>query len=73
MYLFQITFLIRLLHNSEQEFPAVFSKSLLVIHFQYSNVYVNPNLPNYPPLHLLPALITISLFSKSVSLLLFCK
>ena len=48
MYLFfQSLFPFRLLHSTEQ-FPVLYNGSLLVIHFAYSTVYINPKLPNYP-------------------------
>ena len=56
------------------EFPVLYSRSLLVIHFKYSRVYMSipksliipfPH-PSRPPT-------TISSFSKSVSLFLFYK
>ena len=65
----------RLPHNTEQSSICYipYNRSLLVIHFKYSNVYVSiPNSPTIPSLHSsLPA--TISSFSKTVNLFMFCK
>ena len=73
---FQIPFPFKLLHNTEQsslcytEGPA----SLLVIHLKYGSVFMStPNsltIPAHP--HPSP-MVTISLFSKFVSLFLSCK
>ena len=52
------------------EFPVLYSRSLLVIYFIYSSVYVSIRIsqfiPPFPPA-------TISLFSTSVTLFVFCK
>ena len=69
--LFQILFPFRLLQNIE--FPVLYSRSLLVIYFKYGSVCMSiPNSQGIPPPHLSP-LVTISLFSKSVSLFAFYK
>ena len=53
------------------EFSALHSKSLLAIHLQYSSGYMSiPNSLAIPPPHPSP-LVTMSVFSKSVSLFLF--
>ena len=58
------------------EFRVLYSRSLLAIHFTYSSVYISiPNSPlslppNHPPP---PPTATINLYSKSLSLFLFCK
>ena len=64
----------RLLLNIEQSSLCyTVSRALLVIHFKYSSVYMsNPNSLTIPSLHPFP-LVTVSSFSKSVSLFLFCK
>ena len=55
------------------EFYVLHSKSLLVIYFKYSSVYMPvPNPLIIPSLHRSP-LAPISSFSKAVSLFLFCK
>ena len=66
--IFQILLPFRLLQNIE-----LYRRSLLVIYFKYSSVYMSvPNSQSILPPHLSP-LVTISLFSKSMSLSLFCK
>ena len=62
--LFQILFPYRLLSRV----PVLYVRSLLVIYFLYSCVYVNPKLPAS-----LSPLVTVSLFSKSECLFLLCK
>ena len=58
-------------HNIEQHSWA-HSRSLLVIHFKYNSVYMSiPNTLTIPSPQLSP--VTMSSFSKAVSLLLFCK
>ena len=48
-------------------------RSWLIIHFKYSSVYMSvPNSQSIPPSHS-PCLLTISSFSKSVSLPPFCN
>ena len=71
--LFQILFSYRLSQNTE--FPVLYSRPVLLIHLIYSSVYVyvNPNLPIYPSPPLPPPRVTISLFSTSVTLFLFCR
>ena len=71
--IFQFLFSIRLLTEYWAEFLLLYSKSLLVIHFKYSvDVYKSiPSSLSLPTTH--PRPVTISLFSKSVSLFLFCK
>ena len=68
--LFQILFLFRLFQYCA-EFLVPYSKSLLVIYFKYSSVYIPiPNTLTIPPHQpFLP--VTINFFSKSVNL--FCK
>ena len=54
------------------EFPVIYSRSWLVVHFEHSTVYMS--IPH--SLTLSPALypaVTESLFSKAVSLFLICK
>ena len=53
------------------EFPVLHRGSLLVIHFTYGNVYMS--IPNSLTNPLSSPLVTISSFSKSVSLFLICK
>ena len=54
------------------EFPVIHSRSLLVVHFEHSTVYMSiPHSLTLSPA-LYPAL-TESLFSKAVSLFLICK
>ena len=65
--LFQILSPFRLLQNVE--FPVLYNRSLLVIYFKYNSVYMLIQ----PPDLSLPTLVTIRLFSASVSLFLFCK
>ena len=50
--------------------PGKSSRSLLIVYFVYSIVYMFILI--YPPSHLSP-LVTVSLLSTSVSLFLFCK
>ena len=51
------------------EFSVLYSRSLLVIYFKYNSVYMSiPNSLIIPPPHPSP-LVTISSFSKSVSVL----
>ena len=58
-------------HNIEQS-SWVHGRSLLVIHFKYSSVYMSiPNTLTIPSPQL--SQVTVSSFSKAVSLLLFCK
>ena len=65
----------RLPHNTEQSSICYipYNRSLLVIHFKYSSVYVSiSNSPTIPSLHPSPPA-TVSSFSKSVNLFMFCK
>ena len=49
------------------EFPVLHSRSLLIIYFIYSSVYMSTPISHFiPPCYVSP-LVTISLFSKSVS------
>ena len=66
---FQILFLYCSLQSIEQSFLCYTVGSYYLFYIQQF-VYINPNLPIYPPLY---PLITINLFSISVTLLLFCK
>ena len=54
------------------EFPVVHSRSLLVIYFIYSSIYMSVPISLFipPPLYLLVA---VSLFSTSVNQFLFCR
>ena len=56
----------RVLQNIENSSPMLYCRSLFV------SIYVNPNLLFILPPHF-SALVSISLFSMSVSLFLFCK
>ena len=68
----QTPLLSRMPHNIEQN-SMCYSRSLLVIHFKYSNVYLSlPNSLTITSPHLF-ILATISSFCKSMSLFLFCK
>ena len=51
--------------------PVLYSSFLLVIYFVYSHVYMSVPSPNLSPSPALSPLITINLFSKSVTLFLF--
>ena len=53
-------------------FPVLYSKSLLFIYFIYGNVHLLIPYSQFIPTPPFP-LVTISLFSMSVSLFLFCK
>ena len=56
------------------EFRMLYTRSLLVIHFKYSSVYMSiPKSLSNPSPHPSPNPATISPFSKTVSLFLFCK
>ena len=67
--LFKILFPYGSLQNVE--FPLLYSRSLLVIYFIYSNVYMSIPVSQFiPPLF---SLLTIRLFSTSITLSLFCK
>ena len=48
MYIYMYPFPIRIITDYWVEFPVLYSKSLLIICFVYSGVYVNPNLLIYP-------------------------
>ena len=73
--LFKIASPFRLLQNTEQNSLLLYSRSLLVICFKYSSVYMSiPNFQSISPPTL--PLVTISYktsFSKLVSLFLFCQ
>ena len=51
----------------------LYSRSLLVIYFIYSSVYLSISNSQSIPLNTPSSLVTISAISKSVSLILFCK
>ena len=55
-----------------REFPVLYSRSFLIIYFVFSYVYMLISNSEFIPLPVV-ALVTISLFSKSVSLFLVCK
>ena len=60
-------------YHTTLKFPVLHSRPLLIIHFKYSSVYMSiPNSLILPSPHPY-ALVTINLFSKSVSLFLFYK
>ena len=65
----QTPLLSRLAHNSWAEFHVLCNRSLLVIHFKCSSVYMT--FPKSLTIPFPPAV--VSPFSKSVSLFLFCK
>ena len=70
--LFQIASPFRLLQNIEQNSLLLYSRSLLVICFKYGSMYMSiPNFQSISPPTLPP--VTLSSFSKSVSLFLFCQ
>ena len=52
--------------------PVLYSRSLLVIHFIYSSVYMSIPMSQFNPPPCYP-LVTVSLFSTSVTLFLFCR
>ena len=69
---FSDPFAIQIITEYWGEFPVLYSRSLLASHSVYHIVYMpvlNPQSIPPPP----SPLVNISLFSKSVSLLLFCK
>ena len=55
------------------EFPVLYSRSILVICFIYSSVYMSVLVFQFIPPPLTPPAVTISLFSTSVTLFLFCR
>ena len=70
---FPVSFPIQIISECWVEFPVLYSRSFLIIHFIYSSVYMLiPNSYFIPPPHVSP-LVTISLFLRSMSLFLFCK
>ena len=71
IYIFKGYFPLQVLRDIVQ-FPVVYSKSLLVIYFIYSCMYLLIPTPNLS-LPLLFPLVTVNLFSMSMGLFLFCK
>ena len=70
---FSDSFLIKVFPEYWVEFPVLYSRSLLLIYVICSSIRIfTPSSWFIPTPHLSP-LVTISLFSKSVSLSLFCK
>ena len=69
--LFQVPFPIRSLQSIEQSSLCYTVGSYYLFYIQQC-VYVSPNLPVYPS-PTLSSLVTISLFSTSMTLFLFCK
>ena len=71
--LFQILSPVRLLQNIDESYLCSYSRSLVVIHLKYSSVYMSiPKSLTVPPYNL-PSLVTLSSFSKLMSLFLFCQ
>ena len=71
MYSFSDYFPLQVITGYQVQFPVPYSRSLLIIYFIYSSVYMLiPNPQFLPPLYLSP-LVALSLFSMFVSLLLF--
>ena len=66
IYSFSDSFPIQVITEYWIEFLVLYSRSLLIIYYIYQCIYVNPNLLIYPT-PCLSSLVTISLFSKSVS------
>ena len=66
-------FPICVIREYETEFSVLYSRFLLVICFEYSNVNMSALICQFVLLLHLSPLVTIHLFSMSVSLFLFCK
>ena len=70
--LFQTPLLSRLPHNTEQS-SLCYGRSLLIIHFKYSSVYMSiPNSPMIPSPILIPAIINSQLFKIDSFNTYFC-
>ena len=68
---FQILFTFWLITEYWAEFPVLYSRSLLIVYFKYSSMEMS--VPNSQSIPIPPFLVTIHLFSKSVSLFLFSR